>query len=161
MTKIKPITIIITLILLSISLSVFGDLNAGEEMKKQVLSNGAIEASSTSYGMRATLVQTGIGFVNSTSYGVAQGFWGAQGPSGCCGQFVGGFTGNTNCSNDGKRNLADVSILVDHVFLSKAPLCCHENGNVEGDPEGKHNLADVVRLIDNIFLTKAETEPCL
>jgi hypothetical protein len=78
----------------------------------------------------------------------------------CCGRYTSGFTGNTNCGDDGKRNLGDITTLVDRVYVTKTPLCCEANGNVNGDIEDKINLADIVRLVDHIYVTKVETEPC-
>ena len=37
----------------------------------------------------------------------------------CCGAHTSGFTGNANCDVEGKRNLADISRLIDRVYLSK------------------------------------------
>lgn len=80
---------------------------------------------------------------------------------GCCGEFTSGFPGNTNCDSEGKRNLADITRLIDHVYISKADLCCQENGNVNSDAEDKRNLADITRLIDHVYISKVETEACL
>lgn len=78
----------------------------------------------------------------------------------CCGAFTQGYTGNTNCDVDGKRNLADVVALIDHIYLSKTELCCPLTGNVNGSEDGNINLADIVRLIDHVYLSKTETEFC-
>ena len=78
----------------------------------------------------------------------------------CCGHFTGGYTGNTNCSDDGVRGLADISRLIDYVFISKADLCCRPSGNTNGDVEGNITLADITRLIDNVFISKLETGDC-
>jgi hypothetical protein len=78
----------------------------------------------------------------------------------CCGLFTSGETGNTNCSSDGKRNLADITTLIDRVYISKNELCCEENGNVNGDPEDKLNLADITRLIDHVYISKAPAAHC-
>jgi hypothetical protein len=78
----------------------------------------------------------------------------------CCGLHNNNYTGNTDCSDDGKRNLADITRLIDRVYGSKQPLCCEENGNVDGDPESKLNLADITRLIDHIYIGKGETALC-
>lgn len=78
----------------------------------------------------------------------------------CCGRYTSGFAGNTNCSEDGKRNLADIIRLIDRVYLAKQSLCCEANGNVDGDLESMTNLADITRLIDHVFRTKSETAPC-
>lgn len=80
--------------------------------------------------------------------------------SSCCGSFTGGFTGNTNCDIDGKRNLTDITKLIDHVYISKEALCCQENGNVNGDIDGKRNLADITKLIDHVYITKLEIATC-
>jgi hypothetical protein len=80
---------------------------------------------------------------------------------GCCGVFTSGQTGNADCSDDGKRNLADITRLIDRVYVSKEPLCCEENGNTSGDEEGKINLSDITKLIDHVYVSKAETAPCL
>jgi hypothetical protein len=78
----------------------------------------------------------------------------------CCGAYTGGYTGNTDCDTEGKMALADVTKLIDRVYLSKTPLCCEENGNVDGDPEGKMALADITKLIDHIYLSKQPTALC-
>lgn len=78
----------------------------------------------------------------------------------CCGLATGGLTGDPDCDVDGKRNLADITRLIDHVYISKFPLCCPANGNVDGDAEGKINLADITRLIDHVYISKVETAVC-
>ena len=79
----------------------------------------------------------------------------------CCGFFTSGYTGNANCSTDGKRNLADITRLIDRVYLSKTDLCCEENGNVDGDAAGKINLADITKLIDHVYISKSQTAHCI
>jgi hypothetical protein len=79
---------------------------------------------------------------------------------GCCGVYTVGYTGNVDCSVDGKRNLTDITRIIDFVYISKAPLCCDENGNTDGDVLGKVNLADVTRLIDFVYISKTETATC-
>jgi hypothetical protein len=78
----------------------------------------------------------------------------------CCGLYTGGYTGNTDCSTDGKRTLNDITVLIDNVFISHSALCCPENGNVDGSSDGKTTLNDITRLIDNVFISHSETEPC-
>jgi hypothetical protein len=78
----------------------------------------------------------------------------------CCGMYTGGWTGNTNCDTDGKRNLADITRLIDHVYVSTDPLCCRANGNTNGDLAGAINLADITRLIDLVYVSGAQTAPC-
>ena len=81
--------------------------------------------------------------------------------TGCCGAYTGGMAGNTDCSTNGARNLADITRLIDRVYISKLVLCCEENGNVDGDAGGGINLADITRLIDHVYISRGETAPCL
>jgi hypothetical protein len=78
----------------------------------------------------------------------------------CCGLTTGGYTGNTDCDSEGKRNLGDITRLIDRVYLSKTPLCCEGNGNVDGDEGGKLNLGDITNLIDHVYLSKTQTALC-
>ena len=78
----------------------------------------------------------------------------------CCGRFTGGFTGNVDCDTDGKRNLSDITRIIDNVFISRQPLCCPSNGNIDGDSLGKVNLNDITRLIDLVYLARLEAAAC-
>jgi hypothetical protein len=78
----------------------------------------------------------------------------------CCGLHTGGFTGNTNCSQDGKITLADITRLIDRVIISREPLCCERNGNTNGDALGELTLSDITHLIDHVFISKDPTAPC-
>jgi hypothetical protein len=77
----------------------------------------------------------------------------------CCGLYTGGHTGNTNCDPAGNLDLVDITTLIDHVYLSKKPLCCPENGDINANGLGP-DLADIARLIDAVYLSKKPTEPC-
>ncbi|MGD8922952.1 MAG: carboxypeptidase-like regulatory domain-containing protein [Candidatus Zixiibacteriota bacterium] len=78
----------------------------------------------------------------------------------CCGQYTGGYTGNTDCDTGGRYTLNDVTVLIDNVFLTHNDLCCPENGNVDGSIDGKLTLNDITKLIDNVFITHAAAAPC-
>ncbi|MGD8922532.1 MAG: hypothetical protein PVH24_04735 [Candidatus Zixiibacteriota bacterium] len=78
----------------------------------------------------------------------------------CCGLYTGGLTGNADCDPDGRRNLSDITRMIDHVYISYEPLCCRENGNTDGDDEWEINLSDITRLIDHVYISHAETAPC-
>jgi M6 family metalloprotease-like protein len=78
----------------------------------------------------------------------------------CCGIHASGVTGNADCSTDGKRNLADITVLIDRVYISHTPLCCESNGNTSGDLEGRLNLEDITRLIDLVYISQTPTENC-
>jgi hypothetical protein len=79
---------------------------------------------------------------------------------GCCGLHSGGTTGNCNCSEDGLVTLADITALVDRVYIGKKPLCCEENGNTDGSPDGLVTLADITALIDHVYIGKRPTATC-
>jgi hypothetical protein len=81
-------------------------------------------------------------------------------PDDCCGLFTGGYTGNTNFDSDGLITLGDITMLVNHVFISKQPLYCHAAGNANGDPEGNVTLSDITRLVDRVFISKGPTAMC-
>ena len=134
---------------------------SGEQINWQVISGGATNANSTSYHLLGTVGQTAVGMVSSTSYNLNQGYWQDFGSSGgCCGQYASGQTGNCNCDTGGLRDLADITRLIDKVYISKIPLCCPENGNTNGDAGGLVNLADITRLIDHVYISKEETAAC-
>jgi hypothetical protein len=78
----------------------------------------------------------------------------------CCGRFTGGYTGNVDCSVDGSRNLADITRLIDRVYISKTVLCCEPSGNIDGDPDGRVNLSDITKLIDHTYVSRSDTSLC-
>jgi hypothetical protein len=102
---------------------------------------------------------TGSG--TSAAYSINQGYWShlLDYSGSCCGQYTGGVTGNTNCGTDGGINLADITRLIDRVYISHLQLCCEENGDTNGDGQGP-NLADITRLIDAVYISKEPTAAC-
>ena len=72
-----------------------------------------------------------------------------------------GYTGDVNGAGDGLRDLADITRLIDRVYITKALLCCERAANVNGDIEGLIDLSDITRLIDHIYISKAETAACM
>jgi hypothetical protein len=137
------------------------DPATGEEINWQVISSGGTDGISTNYKLAGTVGQTAVGTAGSDNFGLSHGFWQEFGTASCCGIYTGGYTGNTNCDTEGKRNLADVTQLISRVYLTpEVPLCCEENGNTNGDPAGTLNLADITKLIDHVYISHAETAPC-
>jgi hypothetical protein len=80
----------------------------------------------------------------------------------CCA----GTTGNVDCSPDGLTDVSDIQILVDHLFLSLAPLCCEEATNINYPESGYTTTDEVVDvtdlslLIDNQFISLAPLSGC-
>ena len=127
-----------------------------------VISGGASDAAQGNAVLLGTVGQTAVGRSAVGNTVLHQGYWQDFTPQTepCCGLYTGGYTGNTDCSTDGVRNLSDIIVLIDHVYLSMAPLCCEANGNVSGDPEGTLNLTDIVNLIDHVYISYAPTALC-
>ncbi len=78
----------------------------------------------------------------------------------CCGRFTNGFTGNANCSEDGKITLSDITMMIDRVYVAKADLCCEMAGNANGSEDGIINLSDITRAIDHVFVSREPLAPC-
>jgi hypothetical protein len=92
---------------------------------------------------------------------MSRGFWREEPPEcstpSCCGLCTGGYTGNTNCDPEGRINLADITRLIDRVYISQDPLCCEPNGDTNCDC--KINLADITKMIDYVYVTHTNW-PC-
>jgi hypothetical protein len=78
----------------------------------------------------------------------------------CCGLYTGGESGNIDFDIDGKINLADITRLIDNVYLSKEELSCLANGNIDGDENSDINLADITRLIDRVYVSHQPNSNC-
>jgi hypothetical protein len=77
-----------------------------------------------------------------------------------------GRIGNVNCSQDDTPSIGDVMELIDHVYISGAPLCCvseadiNQSGGVSPTEEDI-SLADIMALIDYLFISQQPTPECL
>lgn len=70
-----------------------------------------------------------------------------------------GITGNVNCSEPDDPDISDITRLIDFLYLSREPLCCVEEADVNasgGDPD----ISDVTRLIDFLYLSRAALPDC-
>jgi hypothetical protein len=78
---------------------------------------------------------------------------------GCCI----GFRGNVDGSVDEEPSLGDLTVLIDHLFISFEDLPCWQEANVdESIPEGPSSvsLGDLTVLIDHLFISFATMPPC-
>ncbi len=138
------------------------DPATGEQIKWQVISSGGTDGSSASFQLKGTVSQTAVGTGSSDNYGLSHGFWQESATSaGCCGQYTGGISGNTNCSNDGKLTLSDITRLIDRVYISKLPMCCEASGNTNGSGDCKLTLSDITKLIDAVYISKQPPTACM
>lgn len=71
-----------------------------------------------------------------------------------------GRAGNVDMDPNDIIDIADMTVLIDHLFISLAPLECPEEANIDGDPNGVIELADLSFLIDHLFISLVETAPC-
>lgn len=71
-----------------------------------------------------------------------------------------GSTGNVDCDQMDSVDIADLTVLVDHLFGSFAPLCLPGEGNVDGDPLGSVDVGDLTRLVDHLFISFAPLAAC-
>ena len=69
-----------------------------------------------------------------------------------------GFTGNIDCDSNDKIDIADLTTLIDHLFIARNPLCCPGEANIDGDNE--INIDDLTFLIDYLFIDLPPTAVC-
>ncbi|RME30689.1 MAG: hypothetical protein D6800_01650, partial [Candidatus Zixiibacteriota bacterium] len=77
------------------------------------------------------------------------------GTSSCCI----GSTGNVDGSPSEDPDIADLTALIDHLFISFSPLPCVEEADVDSSG-GPPDIADATALIDHLFISFAPTAPC-
>jgi len=66
--------------------------------------------------------------------------------------------GNVDCDAEDNVDVGDLQRLVDHLFLSFAPLCCSEEADLNRD--GVINMVDLGVMLDHLMLSKAPLGPC-
>jgi len=73
---------------------------------------------------------------------------------GCCV----GVTGNIDNDMGNSIDIADLTFLIDHLFINFPLLDCPAEGNVDGD--GEIDIADLTALIDHLFINFPPTADC-
>ena len=66
----------------------------------------------------------------------------------CCEQD----TGNIDGDAIGNIDIADLTLLIDHLFINFPSLDCTGKANVDGDTQGTIDIADLTFLIDHLFI---------
>ncbi|MFZ5980848.1 MAG: hypothetical protein ACOYVF_09485 [Candidatus Zixiibacteriota bacterium] len=64
--------------------------------------------------------------------------------------------GDVNCSG-GDPDIADITRLIDYLYLSHNPICCIDEADVNGSG-GEPDMADITRLIDYLYLSREPLE---
>jgi hypothetical protein len=78
-------------------------------------------------------------------------------PTGC---YCVGRVGNVNCDFRDEVTLLDILVLVDHLYVSGAPLPNRAEANADGDPAGNISLNDIMALVDHLFIRGTELPEC-
>ncbi len=78
-------------------------------------------------------------------------------PATCC---FGSSVGNVDASPDGQVTMADLTVLIDHLFISLAPVVCVDEANVDMSPDDGVTMADLTVLIDHLFISLNPLSPC-
>ncbi len=76
--------------------------------------------------------------------------------SNCCA----GITGNVDCSPTGSIDIADLTALIDYLYISLSPPCCTGEANIDGDAEGVIDISDLTQLIDFLYINFAVPAGC-
>lgn len=69
-----------------------------------------------------------------------------------------GLKGNIDCGWNDEVDITDLQTVIDHLFLSLAPLCCDEEADL--DASGVVDITDAQILIDHMFLTLQSLPSC-
>jgi len=69
-------------------------------------------------------------------------------------------TGNIDNDASDITDIADITALIDHLFISLTPLACKAEANCDGDAGGTVDIADLTQLIDHLFITLAQLPLC-
>jgi len=72
-----------------------------------------------------------------------------------------GATGNISGDAADEVNLTDVTMLINHLFVTFEPLLCPAEANVSGDAAGDVNLTDVTILVNHLFITHELVADCI
>lgn len=67
-------------------------------------------------------------------------------------------SGNIDCSSDGRVDIADLTLLADHIFVNQPPLCCPEAAELTGNEVV--DVEDLLRFADFLFLGGQSLSPC-
>ncbi len=76
---------------------------------------------------------------------------------GCC---FGESMGNIDLSSDGLVTMADLTVLIDHLFITLTPLVCPIAANLDQSSDGLVTMDDLTVLIDHLYITLASLPAC-
>jgi len=68
--------------------------------------------------------------------------------------------GNLDGSSDSLVGMGDLTVLIDHLFITLTPLSCPEAGNLDLSADNLVGMGDLTVLIDNLFITLNPLPAC-
>lgn len=71
-----------------------------------------------------------------------------------------GLAGNIDNDPNDITDIADLTLLIDHLFINLLPLECITEGNIDGDINGTVDIADLTFLIDHLFINFPDPAAC-
>ena len=76
--------------------------------------------------------------------------------TGCCN----GTTGNTDCSELEQPDIADITRLIDYLYVSHSPLCCLEEADADGSGGSDPDISDITKLINHLYISHEALPAC-
>ncbi|MDD5424932.1 MAG: M14 family zinc carboxypeptidase [candidate division Zixibacteria bacterium] len=70
-----------------------------------------------------------------------------------------GLTGNADCSESDQPDIADITRLIDYLYISQTELCCLPEADVDRSG-GEPDISDITYLIDHLYLTHKALPDC-
>jgi hypothetical protein len=68
--------------------------------------------------------------------------------------------GNVDRSTDLLVTMADLTVMIDHLFITLTPLACAVEGNVDLSADGMVTMSDLTVMIDNLFISLTPLPAC-
>ncbi|MDZ4724291.1 MAG: choice-of-anchor B family protein [candidate division Zixibacteria bacterium] len=72
-----------------------------------------------------------------------------------------GITGNVDADAGNVVDISDLTALIDHLFISLAPLVCSGEGNTDGSLNSVVDISDLTALINFLFISLTPLPNCL
>lgn len=78
-----------------------------------------------------------------------------------CGGVCADTPGNVDCSPDNIIDIADLTVLIQYLYVTTDPMClCLAEANVDADPLKNIDISDLTRLTDYLYISRNPISPC-
>ncbi len=133
-------------------------LESAYQTKWQVMAAGGSTGTSGGFALGSTIGQTAVGIGTAGTTVLRHGFW-QNLPLwvSCC---YGPSLGNLDHSADGWVTMGDLTLLIDHLFISLEPLVCMDEANVDLSPDHLVTSGDLMVMIDHLCISLAPLPAC-